>query len=611
MRKSLATDLRPEVVSRRVAFGAMMAIVIAVSLYILLAHSTLREVEVNGPIYGAVVQNKDLIADILPPPIYLIESYTLTLEMLQTRDKPRLAAIEGQLGELRTVFSERHRFWTERYRKSPPIRAALDKAFESGMAFYDMVGTQFVPLIEKGDYAGAGRLAEGAMRARYDRHRADIDGLVALARERDDGEQRRAAGLIARRTWIQYAWEAVTILLVVVPTVWFFGAKKRLRRTERHLQAIFDNGSDLIFGVAVEEGGVFRYMMINPAGARLGGIDPKRFVGSTPAEYFPAEKAAVLEANYRRCLEKGETISFERATDTASGLLIFETTLVPVRDEAGRISQIMGVSRNVTAQKSTLEAMQRLNGELEQRVAERTRDKEEAYRELEMFSYSVSHDLRSPLRGINGFCNALIEDYGPTLEPEARAYLERIHVASRRMAQIIDDLLQLSRVSRGTLAFQEVDLSFLACRVADDLRAAAPERAVTVSIAPGLAARCDLRLMQNVLENLLGNAWKYTLRQPAARIEFDAVAVDGRRAFRVRDNGAGFDMRFVGKLFQNFQRLHDRTEFEGTGVGLAIVARIVRRHGGRVWAEGAVGQGASFYFALDETPQPERPALPA
>ena len=383
-----------------------------------------------------------------------------------------------------------------------------------------------------------------------------------------------------------------------------------LQQRESHLHAIFENGSDLIFGVAVGADGALRYSTINPAGARLGNIDLARFVGSTPAEYFPPEKAAFYEANYRRCVEAGKTIQYEQTTRVPSGTVVFETTLVPVRDNAGRIAQIMGISRNITAHRTTLEAMRTLNTQLESAISERTRQLEGAYRELEMFSYSVSHDLRSPLRGINGFCAALIEDYGPGLAPEARGYLDRIHSASARMGQIIDDLLQLSRVSRGTLALQEVDLSALAERIAADLRASAPERDAAFEIAPGMLARCDLRLIQNVLENLLGNAWKYTGRQPSARIGFDVAHRDGEAIFRVRDDGAGFDMRFVEKLFQNFQRLHDRTEFEGTGVGLAIVARIVRRHGGRVWAEGEVDRGASFYFTLGKPPETLAPTPP-
>jgi len=377
-------------------------------------------------------------------------------------------------------------------------------------------------------------------------------------------------------------------------------SERQLRESGLHLQAIFENGSDLIFGVAVGIDGAFRYNMMNPAGLQLSGLLPERFIGSTPAESFPPEKAAFYESNYRQCLAAGKTITYEQATQTHRGAIIFETTLVPVQDCDGRITQIMGISRNITAQKSTLDAMTGLNLQLEIRVAERTREMEAAYQELEMFSYSVSHDLRSPLRGIDSLCSTLVAKHGAKLEPEARGYLQKIEAATGRMGQIIDDLLLLSRVARSKLTLQPVDLSALSTRIAGELQVSAPARAVRFEIAPGLSGWGDYRLLQNVLENLLGNAWKYTGRTPEARIVFDCIEKEGRPVFRVKDNGAGFDMRFVQKLFQNFQRLHDQTEFEGTGIGLAIVARIIRRHGGEVWAEGAVGEGAAFSFTLGD-----------
>jgi len=250
------------------------------------------------------------------------------------------------------------------------------------------------------------------------------------------------------------------------------------------------------------------------------------------------------------------------------------------------------------------ENLREANEKLEQKVAERTGELKAAYQELEMFSYSVSHDLRSPLRGIDSLCSTLVAKHGAKLEPEARGYLQKIEAATGRMGQIIDDLLLLSRVARSKLTLQPVDLSALSTRIAGELQVSAPARAVRFEIAPGLSGWGDYRLLQNVLENLLGNAWKYTGRKAEARIVFDCIEKEGRPVFRVKDNGAGFDMRFVQKLFQNFQRLHDQTEFEGTGIGLAIVARIIRRHGGEVWAEGAVGEGATFSFTLGDKQGP-------
>jgi light-regulated signal transduction histidine kinase (bacteriophytochrome) len=219
-------------------------------------------------------------------------------------------------------------------------------------------------------------------------------------------------------------------------------------------------------------------------------------------------------------------------------------------------------------------------------------------REMEAFSYSVSHDLRAPLRHIDGFSQGLQEDCGDRLTPAGVEHLGRIRAAAKRMGELIDDLLQLSRVTQGELKHERVDLSQLARRVVEGLQRAQPERAVAVDITPGLAAEGDQRLLQIALENLLGNAWKYTQCCAAPAIGFGAADREGARSYYVRDNGAGFDMAYAGKLFAPFQRLHKSEEFPGTGIGLATVQRIIHRHGGRIWVDAAVGQGATFSFTL-------------
>jgi PAS domain S-box-containing protein len=236
--------------------------------------------------------------------------------------------------------------------------------------------------------------------------------------------------------------------------------------------------------------------------------------------------------------------------------------------------------------------------ELEARVADRTAELEEANRELEAFTYSVSHDLRAPLRSLDGFSLAVLEDCRDRLDDRSADYLRRIRNASQRMGQLIDDMLRLSRLGRAPLQREPVDLSGLAAAVCRELAQAHPGRAVEAIVAPGVTGRGDPRLLRIVLENLLGNAWKFTARHPAARIEFGAREEDGRTACFVRDDGAGFDMAYADRLFAPFQRLHSASAFEGTGVGLATVQRIVRRHGGRCWAEGAVEAGATFWFTL-------------
>jgi signal transduction histidine kinase len=256
-----------------------------------------------------------------------------------------------------------------------------------------------------------------------------------------------------------------------------------------------------------------------------------------------------------------------------------------------------------------LERIQRQNAdldegrlELEHRVELRTGELAAANRELEAFSYSVSHDLRAPLRAIDGFSKAILETQGERLDDKGTHYLQRVRTATQRMAQLIDDLLALSRVSRRDMVRESVDVSQVAASVAEELRLRQPERRVQVEVMPGLRAEADPQLLRIVIENLIGNAWKFTGRREDARIQVDAEQDGPVPVFRVRDNGAGFDMAYVDKLFRAFQRLHTDTQFEGTGIGLATVHRIVARHGGRIWARSTPNEGAAFHFTLEREP---------
>jgi light-regulated signal transduction histidine kinase (bacteriophytochrome) len=252
--------------------------------------------------------------------------------------------------------------------------------------------------------------------------------------------------------------------------------------------------------------------------------------------------------------------------------------------------------RNITARKRAEEEIRMLNEDL----ARRALQLEGANRELESFSYSVSHDLRAPLRHIEGFSKALVEDYSDVLDTQGNMYLQRLRTATQRMGQLIDDLLKLSSVTNCELELKPVNLSRMAQIIALELKQTQPERRVRYSIAEDVMANGDARLLRVVLANLLGNAWKYTGKREEAVIEFGVTDAANGPVYYVRDNGAGFDMAYAGKLFGAFQRLHSMEDFEGTGIGLATVQRVIRRHGGNVWAEGEVGRGATFYFTLGE-----------
>jgi len=274
-----------------------------------------------------------------------------------------------------------------------------------------------------------------------------------------------------------------------------------------------------------------------------------------------------------------------------------------------RTLKIAGRRLYIDRQRARLESdarfreLQQLNGELEDRIRQRTALLEAANAELDAFSYSVSHDLRAPLRTIDGFSQAVLEDCGDQLSPEGKGYLQRVRAGTARMGRLIEDLLALSRAGRAQLELRTLDLTAMALTVLDELARTGPPRTVELRVEAGLTAGGDPGLVHSVLVNLLGNAWKYSARVPAARIELFAAALpDGSPGFCVRDNGAGFDLAHAGKLFQPFQRLHASEDFAGSGIGLAIVKRIINRHGGQVWAQGAEGGGAGFFFSLPELP---------
>jgi len=278
--------------------------------------------------------------------------------------------------------------------------------------------------------------------------------------------------------------------------------------------------------------------------------------------------------------------------------MYLEISASPLRNSSGEITGGIEVVRDVTGRVLADNEIRRLNQELEARVIARTAELAMANSELESFSYSVSHDLRAPLRHINSFSTILESDYADKLDSDGKYYLSRIMAGCNKMGLLIDDLLELAQLSRGELKPRPVNLSNLANTIAASLAESDPERVVSFKIEEGLLAHGDERLLEVMLTNLLGNAWKYSAQKKEALIEFGCKTVAASPVFFIRDNGAGFDNSYADKLYAPFQRLHG-AEFEGTGIGLAIVKRIVHRHGGRIWADAVVDEGATFYFTLN------------
>ena len=381
-------------------------------------------------------------------------------------------------------------------------------------------------------------------------------------------------------------------------------AEGALRESQAKLEAAVASMPAAVF-ISDTEG---RFIHFNDAFATFHRFPSKEECAKTLAEYpafldvfFPDGTLAPLEMWAVPRALRGETATNAEYTlrrrDTGESW-VGSYSFGPIRDRDGRIVGSVVAGRDITDSKRAEEEIRRLNAELELRVRERTAQLEASNKELEAFAYSVSHDLRAPLRGIDGWSLALVEDYGHGLDQRAIGYLDRVRSETQRMGHLIDDLLQLSRITRAEMHRDTVDLSLAAESIAARIRETHPERRLEFTIRPGLTASGDYHLLEIALTNLLHNAAKFTGTRAQARIVFESVERDGQAAFVVRDNGVGFDMAYATMLFGAFQRLHSDSEFPGTGIGLATVQRVIHRHGGRVWAEAEPDRGASFYFTI-------------
>jgi PAS domain S-box-containing protein len=370
---------------------------------------------------------------------------------------------------------------------------------------------------------------------------------------------------------------------------------RALRESQMLLQSVLDHAPAAISIRDLNE----RYMLVNRRLLTAFHLDdPVQMIGKKIDDFFPPDACAAARADDRVVLETGESLAQEYQTMLPDGTHTVLAYRFPIYDSHGNLSAIGSISTDITERKQAEEEIQRLN----ETLARRAEQLEVANAELEAFSHSVAHDLRSPLWTIDLVSDSLLEEYGDHLDEEGREDLQRIRTNTQRMIHLIDNLLKLSNVSSGGLQFEEVNLSESAHEIVAELCEREPYRQVTISIDDDMVVQGDRHLLHIALENLLSNAWKFTSKQPHAEITCGTRRFNAHTVYFVRDNGAGFDPDLTSRLFGAFQRFHDKGEFPGTGIGLATVRRIIQRHQGHIWAESAVGQGATFYFTIGTKP---------
>lgn len=423
------------------------------------------------------------------------------------------------------------------------------------------------------------------------RHRTDLPAFDDLDREMAEHIANLAALAVAnarlfRQAEIERSGRMVAEQALVDVEL-LRRSEAREREATTFLDAIVENIPHMIF---VKDADRLSFVRLNRAGEQLLGLSRDQLIGKSDNDFFPPDEARFFIDKDRETLDQRKLVDIpEEPIQTQRGERWLHTKKVPIFGPDGTPRFLLGISEDITDRKAAVAAL---------RLAKE--NAETANRELEAFSYSVAHDLRAPLRAIAGFGGALLEDYSHQLDDVGKSYIDRIRSSVTRMGVLIDALLKLSQITRAGIQTRPVDLGELFRNSIATLQRTDPHREIEIVIGGDLMTTGDASLLSIVFDNLCGNAWKFTMKSPAPRIELGTTEKDGQRVYFIRDNGVGFEMKYVDKLFGVFQRLHTEREFPGTGIGLATVQRIIQRHRGRVWAEGEVGAGATFYLTLGD-----------
>ena len=375
-------------------------------------------------------------------------------------------------------------------------------------------------------------------------------------------------------------------------------AERALQESERRLSSIYKTVGDVIFHLAVESDQRYRFISVNQAFCRITGISEDFIVGKLVNEVIPESSLSMVLEKYDQAIKENSIIRWEETSEYPAGQVIGDVSIAPVVDDKGRCTHLVGSVHDITLYKRAEEEIKRLNETLEQRVIQRTEQLEAANKELEAFSYSISHDLRAPLRHINGFINLFLEHKSSQLTEEEQGYLDVVSNSSEELGRLIDALLSFSRLNRSEIRKSETDTLQIINQGLKLFDQEIKDRSIEIKIGSLPETYGDFQLIGQVWTNLISNAIKYTRKKEEAIIEIGSYDEKNETVFFIKDNGAGFNMKYVDKLFGVFQRLHKPRDFEGIGIGLANVYRIINRHGGRCWAEGDVDKGAAFYFSI-------------